>query len=201
MTAAAGFTGAAALVLSCAMLFGPQMDTALRLCSWQAAAVAAAAGARGLAVQSAALAIAAVAAFALSAAVLPCVLRQVIAGASPSHSLAWRGGAATSTTALVVLAATAITAALQLTPIAEVEQLAPGLAVLLLGLLLMALRSHPAVPALGLLSAQNGVLLAACSTPDLGLPILLLAAIPLVPALLIAGERLSGSSYAPAAPP
>jgi hypothetical protein len=73
--------------------------------------------------------------------------------------------------------------------------------VLLLSLLLMALRSHPAVPALGLLSSQNGVLLAACSTSDLGLPILLLAAIPLVPALAIAGERLTGGTHSPAASP
>jgi len=107
MTAAAGFAGAAALVLSCAMLFAGRIDAALRLCSWQALAVAVAAGARGLAVQSTALPVAAVVALALSAVVLPFVLRQVIAGARPSHSIARRGGAATSTAALVVLVATA----------------------------------------------------------------------------------------------
>jgi hydrogenase-4 membrane subunit HyfE len=195
MTAAAGFAGAAALALSCAMLFTARINTALRFCSWQAAAVAVVAGTRGLAVQSAALFIAAVLALALSAVALPFVLRQVVAPASPSQIIAQRGGVATSTACLVVLVASAMIGVLRLTQIADVELLAPGLALLLLGLLIIALRAHPAVPALGLLSAQSGVLLAACSTPDLSVPILLLAALPIVPALVIAGEWLLGGDH------
>jgi hydrogenase-4 component E len=201
MTAAAGLAGAAALALSCAMLFTARIDAALRLCSWQAAAVAVAAGARGLTMPSAPLAIAAVLALALSAVVLPFVLRRVVGDARLSQAIVRRGGVAAATAALVVLVASAMAGALRLSQTAEVEQFAPGLAMLLLGLLLMALREHPAVPALGLLSAQNGVLLAACSVRDPSLPILLLAAIPLVPALVIAGERLTGDSHSPAASP
>jgi hydrogenase-4 membrane subunit HyfE len=195
MTAAAGFAGAAALALSCAMLFAARIDAVLRFCSWQAAAVAVAALAQGLAVRSAALPIAAVLAFALSAVGLSLVLGQFVARASLSQVIARRGGVAASTAAVVVLVVAAMTGALRLMQIAEVELLAPGLAVLLLGLLVMALQTHPAVPALGLLSAQNGVLLAAWSAPGLTVPILLLAAVPLVPALVIAGEWLLADNH------
>jgi hydrogenase-4 membrane subunit HyfE len=195
MTAAAGFGAAAALALSCALLFAARIDAALRACSWQAVAVAVAAGAQGLAVRSAAPPVAAVLALALNAFALPLVLRQAVARASMSEAIARRRGAAISMAALAVLAAAAMIAALPLTRIAHVELLAPGLAMLLVGLAVIALRSHSTVPALGLLSAQNGILLTACSAPDLTLPILLLAAIPLVPALIIAGDWLLGRDH------
>ena len=60
--------------------------------------------------------------------------------------------------------------------------IASGVAVVLLGLLLAARGAAP----IGLLSAQNGVVLVAAAIPDLPPESMLFATLPLLPALLLA---------------
>ena len=60
-----------------------------------------------------------------------------------------------------------------------------GSSVVLLGLALIGLRWHSFVPALGLLSSQNGLVLLAGTYPGQALQPALIAALPLVPALAL----------------
>jgi len=62
------------------------------------------------------------------------------------------------------------------------DNVALGAAVVLLGLLM----SGRGAPAIGLLSAQNGLVLVASAVPDMPLLLALTIAVPLVPAMLIA---------------
>jgi len=90
---------------------------------------------------------------------------------------------------------------MRLTQNGQFDPLALGLSILLLGLLLLALRSHPLLPALGLVSSQNGVVLAACAIHGLPLSALVLAAVPLVPALVVASVWLHDENQpCPASP-
>jgi hydrogenase-4 membrane subunit HyfE len=59
-------------------------------------------------------------------------------------------------------------------------------AVALLGLSLIGLRSHALLPVVGLLSSQNGIVLVAAAQPALARPMALAVAVPLVPALVLA---------------
>jgi hypothetical protein len=81
-------------------------------------------------------------------------------------------------------------AALMMVMLAGLDRLGDGVAlgssVVLLGLLM----SGCGAPAIGLLSAQNGLVLVASSVPHMPLLLTLAAAVPLVPAMLLAATWL-----------
>jgi hydrogenase-4 membrane subunit HyfE len=187
MTAVAVLAGASALTLSFVALFTARIGDALRLCMLQAPAAAVAAMAQGWARHDAALGVATVLALALNGVALPLAVRRLIGRASAPASIGSECRPAASAAAGIVLTAAALAGAMRLSAGGQSDMLAVGLAVLLLGLLLPAVRSHRLLPALGLLSSQNGAVLAAGAIPALPASLLLLAALPLVPALVVAG--------------
>jgi hydrogenase-4 component E len=201
MTAAAGLAGAVALALSFVMLFAERIDTVLRVCALQAMAVAVAAGAQGWAEHAATLCFAALLVFALSGMALPLVLRRFAGRTTLPLAAGRRCRFAISALAAAVLVAVSVAGAMRLTQSGQFEPLALGLSILLLGLLLLALRSHPMLPALGLLSSQSGMVLAACGIPGLPVPALLLAAVPLVPTLVAASVWLHDGNRLALTPP
>jgi hydrogenase-4 component E len=201
MTGAAGLAGALALALSFVMLSAERIDTLLRVCALQAMAAAAAAGAQGWAEHTAQLCFAALLVFSLNGMALPLVLRRLAGRTTLPSAAGRRCGFAISTLASAVLVAVSVAGAMRLTQSGQFDPLALGLSILLLGLLLLALRSHPLLPALGLLSSQSGMVLAACGIPGLSVPALLLAAVPLVPALVVASVWLHDTELPALAPP
>ena len=194
MTGVAASAGALALSLSFATLFVGQFAAALRVCVAQALAIALAAAAQGWALHSASLCIAALLIFALNGIALPLALRRVIGRTIAPRSIAWRVGFVASAAAAVVMVAASAAAVTRLTQGEQFEVLTAGLSILLLNFLLLALRSHPLLPALGLVASQNGISLAACVIPRLPASTLLLAAIPLVPAIIVASVCLHDRS-------
>ena len=201
MTAAAGLAGAMALALSFVLLFTERIDTDLRVCALQAMAAAVAAGAQGWAEHAATLCFAALLAFALNGLALPLVLRRLAGRTTLPSAAGRRCGFAISALAAAVLLAVSVAGTLRLTQSGQSDPLALGLSILLLGLLLLALRSHPLLPALGLLSSQSGMILAACAIHGLPLPALVLAAFPLVPTLAAASEWLHDGNRLALMPP
>ncbi|HXA24356.1 MAG TPA: hypothetical protein VNW90_18880 [Acetobacteraceae bacterium] len=201
MTAAAGLAGAMALALSFVLLFTERIDTDLRVCALQAMAAAVAAGAQGWAEHAATLCFAALLAFALNGLALPLVLRRLAGRTTLPSAAGRRCGFAISALAAAVLLAVSVAGTLRLTQSGQSDPLALGLSILLLGLLLLALRSHPLLPALGLLSSQSGMILAACAIHGLPLPALVLAAVPLVPTLAAASEWLHDGNRLALMPP
>ena len=143
--------GALALSLSFATLFVGQFAAALRVCVAQALAIALAAAAQGWALHSASLCIAALLIFALNGIALPLALRRVIGRTTVPRSIAWRVGFVASAAAAFVMVAASAAAVMRLTQGEQFEVLTAGLSILLLSFLLLALRSHPLLPALGLL--------------------------------------------------
>jgi hydrogenase-4 component E len=201
MTGAAGLAGALALALSFVMLFAERIDTVLRVCALQAMAAAVAAGAQGWAEHAATLCFAALLAFALNGLALPLVLRWLAGRTTLPSAAGRRCGFAISALAAAALVAVSVAGALRLTQSGRFDPLALGLSILLLGLLLLALRPHPLLPALGLLSSQSGVVLAACGIPGLPLPSLVLAVVPLVPTLVAASVWLHDGNRLALTPP
>lgn len=201
MTGIAALAGALALSLSFALLFAQRISPLLRIGTVQALAAALALAAQGWARHDAALCVAALLALALNGLALPLALRRLIERAATSFSVRWRCGSAASATAGFVLVAASVAAMMPVADGENFEPLALGMSVLLLGLLLPAVRSHRLLPALGLLSAQNGVVLAAGAIPDLALSMLLIAVVPLVPSLAIARLWLRERTRPAVAPP
>ena len=201
MTGAAGLAAALALALSFVLLFAERIDTVLRVCGLQAMAAAVATGAQGWAEHAAPLCFAALLVFALNGMALPLVLRRIAERTTLPSAVGRRCGFAISALAAAVLVAVSVAGAMRLTQNGQFDPLALGLSILLLGLLLLALRSHPLLPALGLVSSQNGVVLAACAIHGLPLSALVLAAVPLVPALVVASVWLHDENQpCPASP-
>lgn len=186
MTGIVALAGALALSLSFAMLFTRRIAPLLRICTVQALATAIAAGAQGWARHDASLCFAALLAFVLNGLALPLALRRLIERATTPSPVRWRCGFGASAGAAFALAAASVAGAIRPADRQQVELLALALSILLLGLLLLAVRSHRMMPALGLLSSQNGVVLASCVIPGAPMPVLLVAAIPLVPSLVFA---------------
>jgi hydrogenase-4 component E len=193
--------GALALSLSFAVLFSERIDTALRVCALQALAVALAVGAQGWVRDAAFLCLAGVLAFALNGLALPFALRTLGRRSTMPSSIEPRCGRVGSAVAAFALVVASVLAVMPPTAGEQFELVAMGLSLLLLGLLLLALRSHPLLPAAGLLSSQNGLVLAACAIPGLSPPVLLLAVVPLVPSLVIAGLWLQERDRPGVAPP
>jgi hydrogenase-4 component E len=201
MTGIAGLAGALALSLSFALLFAQRISPLLRICMVQALAAAVALGAQGWTRHDASLCVAALLAVALNGLALPLVLRRLIDRAARSLSVRWQCGFAASATAGLALVAASVASIMRVADGEKFEPLALGISLLLLGLLLPAVRSHRLLPPLGLLSSQNGVVLAASAIPNLPLSVLLIAVIPLVPSLAVASLWLRDRNRPAVAPP
>jgi hypothetical protein len=151
-----------AALLSIGLLCARRTETALWLSAAQGLCAAAALGASGSVVTPAVLL--------LNAVAVPLVAWRVLAEAAqpaPPPRL-WL------LAALLLVSAAAGFGGLG-------NDMASGIAVVLLGLLI-ATQGNPAI---GLLSAQNGVALVAAAIPDLSLGSVLAAAVPLLPAILL----------------
>ncbi len=201
MTGVAALAGALALSLSFAALCAGRIGAVLRVCALQALAAALAAGAQGWAQHAASLYLAALLAFALNGLALPLLLLRLSGRTTMPSPIRWRYGFVVSVAAAFALVAASVAAVMRLTEGEQFELLALGLSVLLLGMLLLALRSHRLLPALGLLSSQNGLVLAACAIPGLPPSALLLAVVPLVPSLVVMSVWLHDRNRLAVAPP
>jgi hydrogenase-4 membrane subunit HyfE len=186
MTGVGSLAGACALALALAVPLIGRIHTALRIVAVQSLATAVAAGAQGWAQNVPSLYVAAPLALALNGFALPLVLHRRSRRLPVRESLAYRYGFAPSLAASFILVAASVDAAMPMAGQGQMDLLALGLSVLLVGLLLPALRSHDLVSALGLLLSQNGGVLAASAIPGLPLSALLIATVPLVPSLVIA---------------
>jgi hydrogenase-4 component E len=201
MTGIAALGGALALSLSFVVLFARRIGALLRICMLQALAAGVAAGAQGWARHDVSLCIAALLAFALNGLALPLALRRLIERAATPAPVRWRCGFAASTAAAFALVAASVARAMRLADGQQFDLLVLGMSILLLGLLLLAVRSHRMLPALGLLSSQNGVVLAACVIPGPPLSLLLVTVIPLVPSVALASLWLRDRTRLAVAPP
>jgi hypothetical protein len=174
----AHLAGAFALVLAIALLCVRRTGTAVFVCAVQALLAAAALGASDWHVAIIALL------------ALPLTLRRILRrpGMSPIANL--RGRGVVSWLAALVLVAVSAAIFTQIRTAEPGEALVLGSSIVLLGLLLVAQRSHPLAPALGLLSSQNGLLLVASATPGLPLLALMVVVVPFVPALVLANAWL-----------
>jgi hydrogenase-4 component E len=170
-----GIAGAAALLLSVALLCVRRTGTAVLLCALQALVAAASLG-------EAAPSIALCAAL-LNGVALPLAAARLSGGAVATV----RGNRIVSggVTLTLVTAAGTIFARVAAGGLSAV-----GVSVTLLGLWLLVVRSDALAPAVGLLSSQNGLVLIAGVHPDLSLPAALAAAVPLVPGLVLADRWL-----------
>jgi hydrogenase-4 component E len=180
MTSLAQGSAGLALVLSFALLCPRQVGTALRLLTAQTAAVTVAALADADWVAGAVW-------FACGTVAAPLLLRRLLSGLDLPYTTLPAGGSA-----LVLLVAGALTAlAMSMGP------LGLPLAILLLGVLLVATRRHPAMHVIGLLAMQNGLVLAAAGS---SLAAGGAAALPVVPALAGAALWLRRSAARSAVP-
>jgi hydrogenase-4 component E len=201
MTGVATSAGALALTLSIVTLFAGRFGTALRICMLQALAVGLAAAAQGWARHSASLCLAALLVCTLNGLGLPMALRRLVAGTATPATIGWQCGFAPSASAAFVLVAAAVAGSMRLADGEQCELLALGMSIVLLGLLLLAVRSHRLLPVLGLLVSQNGMVVAASAIPGLPMSVLLLAAVPLVPSLAVASLWLHDPDRLALAPP
>jgi hypothetical protein len=151
------------LALSIGLLTVRRIDTAAGICAGQGICAAIAMGATG--------SIAAPIALVLNGVAAPLASWRFLDRRKTMHMSLWRWLAATA----LMIAALAGLGGLG-------DGVALGSSVVLLGLLM----SGCGVPALGLLSAQNGLVLVAGSLPDVPLLPALAVAVPLVPAMLLA---------------
>jgi hydrogenase-4 membrane subunit HyfE len=201
LTAIAVLAGALALSMSLAVLVIGRIDSALRFCALQALAAAVAAEAQGWVWNASSLHLAGMLALAMNGVALPLAFHRFIKRTSEPLSFGHRHGLIASLAASVALITTSVAAAIAVARGERFELLALGLSVLLLGQLLLALRTHRLLPALGLLSSQNGVVLAVCAIPGLPPSTLLLATVPLIPSLVLASICLCGLNRPVVGPP
>ncbi len=185
MTAATSLLGALALALSLALLCVQRINTAVIVCAFQALLAAAA-----LATPHWQPAAIAVIAFALNGIALPLALLHLVHRPTMPSIVAPRHSAVGFWLATAILLTITVAAFTQIKPASPSDALVLGSSIVLLGLLLVAQKSHPLVPVLGLLSSQNGVLLVASATPDLPLSARLIAILPLLPGLVLANTWL-----------
>jgi hydrogenase-4 membrane subunit HyfE len=201
MTGVAALAGTWALALSFAALFVRRIASLLRVCVMQALGASLVAAAQGWARNAALLYLVAVLALALNGLALPIAVRRMIDRTTMPASIGLRCGLAGSATAAFALVAASSAAVTPQTTGVDPDLLTMGVSVLLLGLLLLAARSHHLLPALGLLSSQNGLVLAGCAIPGLPPPVLILAVVPLVPSLVVMNSWLHDRNRPAAAPP
>lgn len=172
MTGAASVAG---LLLSIGLLCARRVDTAATLCALQAVCAAVALSQLGVAFAGLVIA--------LSGLALPIGITRI----ADAPALTARGGAlALWAAALLVLVATGT----GLANVGTDGSVAIGTSVTLLGLLLIVVRRGALAPALGVLSAQNGLILLAGAQPVLPLPAAVAVALPVIPALMLAEQWL-----------
>ena len=170
-----GMAGAAALLLSVGLLCVRRNETAGWLCALQALVAAAPLGEIAPVI--------ALGAALLNGVALPLVLVRV-------------GGTAVATARTHPVVSGGVTLALVTVAGAVFARaggsglVAAAVSVTLLGLWLIVVRADALAPAIGLLSAQNGLVLVAGAHPDLSLPAALAVAVPAVPALVVADRWL-----------
>jgi hypothetical protein len=170
-----GMVGAAALLLSIGLLCVRRSETAGWLCALQALVAAAPLG-------EAAPAIALGAALLNGVALPLAVVRLGGTTVATTRTNPVMSGGAT----LVLVTATGAVFA----RVGGSGLVAAAVSVTLLGLWLIVVRADALAPAIGLLSAQNGLVLVAGAHPDLSLPAALAVAVPAVPALVVADRWL-----------
>jgi len=188
VTGAAQLCGALALLLSFALLCQRRLRMSVCLCVVQALLVALATGLQG----TLPLALFALLAFGLNGLVLPLALLRIGDRADRQPGF----GAPALALLAVVLVAVAVAVAMRLGTGTRTEALAVALSIVLLGLLRITGTS-----ALGLLSAQNGLILAAGAIPGLPPLVLAIVAVPCLPALMVALAWLRRFDRLDAAPP
>jgi len=167
-----GAASTATLVLSIGILCARRIETVLQLCAAQALCAAAA-----LATPVAGLAVL------LNGVVLPLAMLRV--NRAPDAALRHHSTAFWLPALLALVTALAVVVKLGSNGAA-----AAGVAAVLLGLGFSVFRSHLLAPAISLLAAQNGLLLVASAHPHLSLSLALASAVPLLPSLLLAENRL-----------
>jgi hydrogenase-4 membrane subunit HyfE len=182
VTGLAQLAGSFALLLAVALLCARRITTGLHLCALQALLASAAFAARGWEFSAIALV-----AFALNGAVLPLALQRLSERRALPPVMAMRHGMIWAWLAALALLVASAAIFAQAAPGGAI---AVGSSVVLLGLLFVVQRSHALVPALGLLAAQNGVLLVAAAVPGLPAVTLIAIAVPLVPAMMVANAWL-----------
>jgi hypothetical protein len=184
MIGAAQWLGACVLLLSIALLCVRRFDTALLVCVSQSLLAAAALGARGWEAAGVALL-----AFGLTGAAIPLALRHLMGRSHVPPVITSRDSVAPWIHGTLLLAVAVLVLG-QLRPAVPGEALVLGASVVLLGLLMTARRPHPLAPSFGVLASQNGMLLVASAIPGLPLPVLVIVALPVLPALLVADRWL-----------
>ena len=160
---------AVALLLSVVLLCTHRIDTAIWLCALQALCAAIALGETTTAVLS----------FALNGVALPWAVARM------SHAMTFPPRS-NSTPFLVLSAALLVVTIIVFVMDGAGETAAVGGSVALGGLLLAGLRAPAGLPALGLLSSQNGLVLVASIHRSLLLPATLAVTVPLIPSLVLA---------------
>lgn len=171
-----GAATAAVLLLSVGLLCARQIGTCVQICAVQSLLAA-------ITLSELAPA-AAVLAFALNGVALPLSIARLPA----DPALRWRGGTVASW--LVVLAVLVATVAL-FNRLGAGTHVSVGGAMTLLGLLQIGLRRHPLALAIGLLAAQNGLILVAGADPAVSLPAAVASVLPLPAGMALAQVWLS----------
>jgi hypothetical protein len=184
MIGAAQWLGPCVLLLSIALLYVRRLETALPVCVLQSLLAAAALGAHGWEPAGVALL-----AFGLTGAAIPLALRRLMSRSHMPLAIGSRDSVAPWLPGMLLLAVTVVVLG-QFRPAVPGEALVLGASVVLLGLLMAAQASHPLAPSFGVLASQNGMLLVASAIPALPLPVLVVVALPVLPALLVADRWL-----------
>lgn len=185
MTGAAQWAGALALLLSFALMYARTSGVALRICALQGLSAVLAAGVQAWAQAATQAGLVVMLAAALNGVAMPLVLQRLTdrPGAKP---IPRKNHGVRASVAAVALVTISVVVATRVLPGTDAPIFAGGLSILLLGLLLAAVRPTRNMPAFGLLSAQNGMVLAASVVPGLPTFTFLACVIPLVPGLLAA---------------
>lgn len=198
MTGIAQLASALALLLSFALMRATRRGGAVRLCVLQGCVAALAAGIQAWVHAAPQLAFVALLAGALNGVAMPLVLK-CLGDRSGTEPILPKGHNAYTPVVAIVLATLSVAAAMHARAGTDIPALASGLSVLLLGLLLVTTDRYRDVPAVGLLSAQNGIVLAASAVPGLPAVAFLVCAVPFIAGLLAVGmwlRRVCQSSLA-----
>lgn len=199
MTGVVHFLGALALLLSVALLYEQRTGVSLLICALQGVLAALVAGLQAWSLAAPQMGLTVVLAAALNGVAMPIALHHL--GDRPGMKRGTRRNPAIRVSvAAAVLIMISVAAVRRAWTDASAPILALGLSMLLLGLLLLAVGRHRNGPALGLLSGQNGLVLAASVVPGLPPLMVLACTIPLVPGLVAAAMWLP-RAYQPLATP
>jgi hydrogenase-4 component E len=199
LTSVAQFVGTLALLLAFALLYEQRLGVAMRICALQGVATALAAGIQVWPRAAASTVVVVVIAAALNGVAMPIALQSLL-GRSDSRPTTRREHNIRTSIVAVVLVTAAVATAMRVWTEASAPILASGLSIWLLGLLLMTIGRYRSMPAIGLLSMQNGAVLAASVVPGLPSLMFFACAVPFVPGL-VASVMWSRRTYLPLVTP